>query len=298
VIERHQDYQLSFPTVPVGGLFNVPLQLDSDAPFALRLVKTRNLGSSGFRFKNPREQYQSPEFRTDAISQGGAGLFGPNQGVIIYPQYTYPANGSIIVDVGNATGAPLTNVRVLFRGSKLYRDGAFVSPSYPARCSTLPFTYQVPVLNIPVTGNSQAVPGLNTAGVLNNILNVKSDSDFALRYLCADPWAPQADGQATPFPQSFTEVYVMLRDESRKPYSNEPIHIDDLFTEGSPISVDPDGNPNNFPNIFLPGLLRPEIYLLKEQALYFDVYRDDSALVNQFPVNIFFRFQGAKVFER
>ena len=298
MIERHQDYQLSFPSVPAGGLFNVPLQLDSDAPFALRLVKTRNLGSSGFRFKNPREQYQSPEFRTDSISQGGAGLFGPNQGVVIYPQYVYPANSSIIVDVGNNTGSALTNVRVLFRGSKLFRDGAFVSPSYPARCSTLPFTYQVPVLNIPVTGLSQVVPGLNTAAMLNNLMNVRSDSDFACRYLCADPWAPMVDGQATPFPQSFTEVYVQLRDEARKPYSNEPIHIDDLFSEGSPLSTDPDGNPNNFPNVFLPGLLRPELYLLKEGTLYCDVYRDDSALVNQFPVNIYFRFQGAKVFQR
>jgi hypothetical protein len=293
VIERHQDYQLSIPSVPVGGLFQVPLQLDSDAPFALRLVKSRNIGANGWRFKSPRDLYQSSELRTDQIDNGTGLVSGPNQGVVIYPQYVYPANGTISVDIGNATDAPLLNARLLFRGSKLFADGARPAPTYPPRLSALPFTYEVVVPQVPVTGNSSVVPGLHTAAVLNNILNIKSDSDFAVRYLAADPFLLVSDGGVNPPPQTFSEVYVQVRDETRKPFSNEPIHIADLFTQGSPAEP-----ANNQPNVFLPGLLRPELYLLKEQALYFDVYRDDSALLNQFPVTIRFRFQGAKVFSR
>jgi hypothetical protein len=295
MIERHQDYQLSLPTVPAGGLFQVPLQLDTDAPFALRRVKSRNLGISGFRFRTARDQYQSPGFRTDLIDDG-TGNLSPSQGVRIYPELTYPVNGTIVVDVANNTGQALQNVRILFRGSKLFRDGQIPAPTYPPKLSTLPFTYQVIAQNLGVTGNSQAVPGLNCAVLADNLLNIRSDADFACRYLCADPFAMAVDGGPNPPPQSFTEAYVMLRDESRKAYSNEPIHICDLFTQGAPSTAG--AFTNNLPNRFFPGLLTPEIYLEKEGTLYFDLFRDDSALANQFPVSIYFRFQGAKVFKR
>jgi hypothetical protein len=124
-------------------------------------------------------------------------------------------------------------------------------------------------------------------------LNIRSDADFALRYMVADPFRMATDGGEHPPLQHFTEVYVQLRDESRKPYSNEPIHIDDLFGQGSPQSF----ADTIFP-VFLPGFVSPEIYKPRESALYFDVYRDDSAFRNQFPVTIHFRFQGAKVFKR
>jgi len=294
MIERHQDYQLSVLSVPPGGVLNVPLKLDTDAPFALRLVKSRNIGVAGWRFRTPRDLYQSPGFRTDIIDDGTGNLF-PSRGVQIYPQLIYPVNGTIVVDIANPTNTPLTNCRLLFRGSKLFPDGAIPAAAYPSRLSTNAFTYQVIVPSIPITGNSQAVPGLNSSATLNNILNIRSDSDFALRYLAADPFAMVVDGGAAPPPQWFTEVYVRLYDESRKYYSNEPIHIDDLFSTGSISGL---GFPNNSANFFFPGLLTPEIYLEKEQALYFDIYRDDSAFANQFPVNIYFRFQGAKVFSR
>lgn len=295
MIQRHHDYQLSIPSVPAGGLFNVPLKLDSDAPFALRSVKTRNSDpASGFRFRTPRDQYQSPEFRTDLITNGQGDLLRSRGGVLIHPEMPYPVNGNIIVDIGNTTGAPLVNFRILFRGSKLFRDGSILSPTYPPTVSTLPNIYESRVLQVPVSGNSQAVPGLNCAAVLTNILNIRSDADFACRYLLADPFAMMVDGGPNPPPASFTEVYVRLYDESRKYFSNEPIHIADLFTVGDPSA----GNVSNPPSRFFPGLLTPEIYLPKEGALYWDVYRDDAAFANQFPVDIYFRFQGAKVFAR
>lgn len=298
MIERHQDYQLSIPTLPAGGLQQVPLLLDSDAPFALRRVKTRNLGANGFpacgfRFRTPRDQYQSPDYRIDWASDGQGELFRA-RGVLIYPQLIYPANSSILVDIQNQTGSPISNVRILFRGSKLFPDGAYPIKTYPSKCSLLPFQYPLVVPNIPVTGNSQVVPGLNTSATLNQILNINSDSDFVYRYGVADPFAIAIDGGANPPPQSYTEVYVQLRDEARKPYSNEPIHIDDFFGELNPSQFNVDDPPVHF----FPGLMTPEIYLLKEEALYLDIYRDDSAFTQQFPVQIHFRFGGCKVFNR
>ena len=58
MIERHQDYILTVPSVPVGGVQQVPLDLDTDAPFALRLVRSRNIEVfnnpvyNGWRFTN------------------------------------------------------------------------------------------------------------------------------------------------------------------------------------------------------------------------------------------------------
>jgi hypothetical protein len=301
MIERHQDYQLSIPTLPAGGLEQVPLPLDSDAPFALRLVRTRNLGpagfpAAGFRFYTPREKLQSPDYRTDWFSDGQGHLFR-SRGVVIYPQMIYPANSSILVDIQNQTGSPISNVRILFRGAKLFPDGAFPIKTYPAQCSLLPFQYPLVVPGIPVTGLSTVVPGLTSSATLNQILNINSDADFVYRYGVCDPFALAIDGGVNPPPQTYTELYVTIRDESRKPYSNEPIHVNDLFGQLD-VSHGSTGNVND-PNVdFFPGIMRPELYLLKEEALYFDIYRDDSGLVNQFPVQLNFRFGGVKVFNR
>jgi len=300
VIERHQDYQLSIPSLPAGGLESVPLLLDSDAPFALRRIKTRNLGANGFptcgfRFRTPRDQYQSPDYRTDWRSDGQGGLF-LGRGVAIYPQLVYPANSSILVDIQNQTGSAISNVRVLFRGSKLFPDGSYPVKTYPPKCSPFPFQYPLVVPNIPVSGNSTVVPGLTCSATLNQILNINSDADFVYRYGVADPFAMAVDGGVNPPPQSYTEVYVQLRDEARKPYSNEPIHINDFFGQQNPSQFNVDDPPVHF----FPGLITPEIYLLKEEALYLDIYRDDSAFLGegQFPVQINFRFGGCKVFNR
>jgi hypothetical protein len=305
VIERHQDYQLTLQSVPPGGIRQVPLQLDTDAPFALRLVKSRNLGVSGFNFETPRKAYQASGLRTDVTPPTLTNpLALPTPGVIVYPQLVYPQGGEILVDVGNSTGQPLTNVRILFRGAKLYPDGALRALSYPPKFSTLPFTYTpdpAVIAQVPVSGSAQPAPGWasNYAAVLNNQLRTLHDSYFVFRYGVCDPFFPGVDGGPVngaprPVPQpllsSFQEVYVWLRDESRNTYSNEPIHVDDLFGRGAPLPV----NTNNDRVLWRPGLITPEIYLEPEAALYFDVFRSDS---NQFsPVDLYFRFQGAKVF--
>jgi hypothetical protein len=289
VIERFQDYLLSLPTVPPGGLQQIPLKLDTDAPFALRLIRSRGIGLNGWRYTTPRQAYQSNALRTDWIVPVFS-TNGPNssRGSLVYEELIYPPGGTIQVDVGNATGETLTNCRLLFRGSKLYTDGTLFVPTYPERMSVLPSVYQVIVPNVAISG-----PG---ATVLNNALTIKNDADFVFRYGFCDAFSLDQMG----FPPStsnnqFTEVSVQLRDESRKAYSNLPIHVNDLFGCGVPVPSGSGTDDDSSGVLFMPGLETPEIYLPRRTNLYFDVFRND---VSGTPVNLYFRFCGMKVFQR
>jgi len=222
VFQRHHDYQLTIPTLPVGGLTDVPLQLDSDAPFALRLVKSRNIpAASGFMFQNPKKQFQSSGFRTDLYVPQFTGDFAqPSRGAPIRPPMIYPVNAQIVCNIANNTGEPITNARLLFRGSKLYQPGALQFPVYPPKLAGLPFTYQVPVFQVPPSG-----PVLK-----DNQLRIRQDANFALRYGVCDPFFVTVEGGPTP-PNfnntgatafnpngpNYTELYVQLKDEARQP---------------------------------------------------------------------------------
>jgi hypothetical protein len=291
IVERHQDYQLTVPTVPPGGVRNVPLQLDTDAPFCLRLVKSRNLGPDGFNYQNPRRMYTASDFQTDLIQNAVTGDYLPSRGIVQYPQMIYPPGSSIIVDFANNTGENLTNVKLLFRGSKLYDSRAISLPTYPPKFGALAFTYQTVVQNLTATGV-----------LTDNQLQVRRDADFALRCGVADPFLMAVDGTASGAgaiaPPNFENVYVLIKDESRKAYSNEPIHINDLFGQADPFTDGPDGNLNNDSVLWMPGNLTPEIYIPRDHSLYFDVLRfdDPTNFDTGRPVNLFFRFVGAKVF--
>jgi hypothetical protein len=275
LIERFQDYQLTIPTLPVGGLESLALELDSDAPFALRLTKTRNMPAAGYRFKTPSGLY--------VTGRGNDTAYAPElslRGTVRYPQMVYNANSYLIVDVPNTTGAPIENVRILFRGSKLYRDGQIQAPTYPAKCSAFPFVY--PIVKT-------AVPGQTNAQFNNVQLQIKSDSDFALRYAFADSFHFNPTGSVWTPPVHYSELYVTLRDSEYKPYSNEPIHIDDLFGSINTTVAD-SAKASLFPNLFT-----PEIYIPRSGSLYFDILRNDPGGDN---IDLHFRFCGAKVFHR
>jgi hypothetical protein len=280
LIERHQDYQITFASVPPGGMVAAPLKLDTDAPFALRLVRSRNIGLNGWRFTNPRQAYQSQQLRTDWIvpvspTQGAY----PSRGSIIYEEMVYPPGGTIEIDVGNATDEPLTNVRLLFRGSKLFRDGSLWVPTYPERMAVLPSVYQVIVPQVGLT---------ETRRDLQLVIN--NDADFVYRWGVCDAWSATS---ANPEAFQFTEVYLQLRDEQRKSYSNQPIHVNDLFGQGVPVPFGSGSNDDSV--LFTPGLVTPEIYIPRRHSLYFDVTRNDSSGI---PVDLYFRFGGMKVFQR
>jgi len=297
MIQRHQDYLIRVPSVPVGG-GEFSINLDTDAPFALRLVRSRNIGVSGWNFQTPRRQWQSSKLRTDVQAQFGTN-FRPSRGSIIYPQMVYPVGGTIPILIGNETGAPILDAQLLFRGSKYFEPGRIAAPTYPAQVSPLKFDYQVVVPN---------VGGTDT--IRFNQLRVKKDADFAVRFGVCDPFTPGVES-GSPFGapilagDNLTDgpnfgqgagVYVQLVDEVFKPYSNIPIHINDLFGQGRPLVPLSSGAANDDSVLFFPGLYTPEIYVQREHSLYVDVYREDGAGAP--PVNLYFRFGGCKAFAR
>lgn len=287
--ERHHDYQITIPTVPVGGLSDLSIRLDTDAPFMVRVVKSRNLGPSGFRFQNADRVWLSNGFRTDMLAPQAAGdLWLPSHGAVVEPQGFYPTGGVITLAVNNTTNAPLTNVRVLFRGSKLYDERALSSATYPPRMSPLTFVYRQEVLALGVVDERRNMP-----------LNIRTDSDFCLNWGVADPL-----DLSFPSPPAGTieEVYCQLKDWTGRAYSNEPIHINDLFGQGVPTSYPTftstttnsvnDPAVNQYPNRFMPG-----IYIPRNGALYLDVLRREvqSGMTS---VDLYFRYGGVKVFPR
>jgi hypothetical protein len=243
----------------------------------------------------------------------GAGPY-PSRGAIIYEEFVYPPGGTIWVDVGNTGDAPITNARLLFRGSKLYTDGTMWSPTYPERMAVLPSIYQIVVPGVPLV---QASP-------LENLLTINNDADFVFRCGVCDAFTltspppsgslqftaglfqmisstGQAQGVTNPFDPTQdiaggvgpTNVFVQLRDENRKAYSNVPIHVNDLFGQGLPTPFGTGSDDDQV--LFTPGLITPEIYLPRRHSLYFDVTRNDTSGV---PVDLYFRFIGMKVFQR
>jgi hypothetical protein len=288
MIERHQDYLLSIPTLPVGGLIQVPLNLDTDAPFALRLVKSRNIGLNGWNFTDPRRAYQSNALRTDWITPVNPGQSSyPSRGAVIYEEMVYPPGGVITVDIGNTTGQPISNASLLFRGSKLFKDGTLWNPTYPERMAVLPAVYQVIVPKVPVVGSLR-----------DNQLTILNDADFIYRWGVCDAFTVGVVGGSVPTAAQFKfqNVTVQLRDEARKPYSNAPINANDLFGQGLPT---PEGAGTDDDQVlFTPGLMTPEIYLPRRHSMYFDVYRNDVSLAGAVPVDLYFRFGGMKVFQR
>src|SRR5579871_3163418 len=243
-VERHQDYLLNVNSVPVGGLIEVPLQLDTDAPFRLRLVRSRNIGLNGWRFQTAERVYQSSGLRTDWIvaAAQGQGPF-PSRGSVVYPELRYPAASQILVDLGNATDAPIERAQLLFRGSKSYKEGTITGPEYPDAFSPYPQFIEVVVPNVPNSG-SASVFNVNNAAFLQNFqVQAPNDADFVIRYLVCDPYTIGVDGgpvgsafrpSMPPGLGTITNVYVQIKDESGKPYSNGPIHINDLFGQGLP----------------------------------------------------------------
>lgn len=289
--ERHFDYQITIPEVPIGGLTDLSIPMQSDAPFMLRVVKSRNLGPSGWRFQTASRQWQSSDYRTDMVAPQTPGApWLPSRGVLIEPQEYYPVSSQLVLAVANTTNAPLTNVRILFRGSKLYDSRALASPTYPPKMSALPYHYQL------------IVPALQTTDTRRDVVfNVKTDSDFAFNYGVCDPFSFSDPFQVAPA-GTIEEVYVQLMDEPRRPYSNEAIHINDLFGQGNPTSYpafsSPTTNSVNDPAVLqFPNRWMPSIYIPRYGARYMDIFRREvTGGMNT--VDLYFRFSGVKVFAR
>jgi hypothetical protein len=296
MIERHHDYALTIPSLPPGGLNELNIPLDSDAPFALRLVRSRNLAAFGgaWKIQNYKRQFQSSDFRTDfvypQVAASPALVPFPSRGAPMFPQMIYPASSQLIVSVSNPNDTPLTNVIMLFRGSKIYRDGAVASYTYPPKFSPLTFIYSKVIPQVPLVGS-----------VLGNQIQIQTDADFVFRAGAFDPFTISAYPETAPA-GTVQELYVQMRDQDGKAYSNQPIHVDDLFGQGIPTTYPAVTFPsthsiNDDAVLEWSGLITPEIYLPSQTSLYFDVFRNDTT-AGMNAVDLHFRFHGSKIFRR
>jgi hypothetical protein len=306
MIERHQDYILSIPSLaPGASVLANPLVLDQDAPFLLRqrgihvvpVAPGRSQVDAlelSFRYKNATGDYladapiQTPTDFQMAFGQNG--LYRP-----VYPQQPYPPGGVIETDLINNSGDTLTNTQLIFRGVKLFPDGSLSAPTYPRNCECRDFTYQ--------TGkgtNTDPAIVLNPSGNGSQLyqvpLSILNDADFVLRGLQAGNWDESGDGGLYST-AGYTELYVQLFDAQLKPYSNMPIHINWLF--GNAGGQTGAGQFTALGNA-TPGLLFPEIYIPRNSNLYFNIQRQDAPWnsISTLPVRIIMQWIGSKVYPR
>lgn len=294
---RWQIYQLTIDTVPVGGVTDVSLDLDSDSGFALRRVTTRNLGSQGFRFRNANGTLTSPTFESARVAPVAPLVepFPQRGGLRKNPEMIYPPNSTIRVDVQNDTAAPLSNVQIIFHGSKLFerRDNR---PDFPARMAVLPFIQQTIIRDIPLVGSVEQIP-----------MTVSQDCDFVFRGAVGDPFRlgveggpvrgaglpPDGDG-ANPAFGSFTNMTCLVMDGDLKPYMNEAVHVNEVFGQNNPFPPISAGGQDD-PAMWRPGLFTPQIYVERLHSLYVSVFRNDST-PGQGPIDFWIRWHGCKVY--
>jgi hypothetical protein len=312
--ERHQDYVLQIASLAPGQIVTaVPLVLDLDAPFVLRSRAFRvqpqqsiyegicNL-QAGLQFlkssfTGPDENYVSQQRVPATLHSYCFGQQGSPTPV--FPQRIYPAGGIIYVDVENAGLGTLTNVRLYFRGVKLYVWGSRQAVTYAAQHGPIrPFCYPVIASQLPVT---------TTAPVVVPFI-VNPDADFVLRGGSCGTDNNQQGNHADYF-----EVEITLRDSDGKPYSNLPVHASVLFGrpsqgtlgqpafgfgvagESYPCGVLTNGMLAEFCGPSNPGLLYPEIYLQRSQFMYLDFTRDDAVYSNTAPLDFPVLLTGVKV---
>lgn len=300
MIERHQDYILTIPTLAAGQRFaGFPLPLDTDAPFLLRgrgihiAASTTNRRQSdvlacSFRYKNAKGNYLADQLITTPQDYWGA--FGQNGNYRpVWPQQTYQPGGQIVCDFFNGSANMLTNLQLIFRGVKLFQDGALSNPTYPASCKINEFTYQTGKGTL---GDQPII--LQTTDALYQLqLSIQNDADFVVR----GAQAGAALGTGGPYsPYGYTELYIQLFDHTLKPYSNAPIHIDWLFgNAGGPFKLSSFVNLGNS----APGLVVPEIYLQKNRSIYYNLFRNDAPYIpitDDLPTRLQFAWIGSKVY--
>jgi hypothetical protein len=280
VVERMFDYVLTLASLPANtsllGAQNA-VQVTGEAAFALRSRAIYSEGGSSHQastlacltqFRDPYYQERSSDLLQAALDipfAGFNGIFSP-----VRPQIVFPANSQIRTSVTNPSGnSDLTNFLLIYRGVKLYPPGGAMVRTLPnTRVRLRPFSYQQQV----TIGATQTIRQIQ--------FQVSGVSDFILR-------AIQVGTQSSP---RYSSLMIQLYDSQLTPYSSAPIPLDYLAGNAG-TTVD-----NTFQNVqvgnWIPGLIVPEIYLLRKDYLYFDLIRNDAGGSSNV---LTFNFIGAKV---
>ena len=300
---RHQDYVVGpnqdprLASVAPGQLITgIEFQTDTDAPFLLRgrayrvsydsIASHTQLGlqNVAMRFAGPDQDFRSRVL----VPQGLVMPYGGQSAAWkpVYPQIFYPARSTMTIEVQNLDPTnTLTNLTLYWRGVKLYPWGRN-EPTYPRRMEMTQYAYGINRLTPqPITNPTEAIQNLLTSDLrYTQTFQVKNDADFVVRSLQAGP----------SYPPLGLEVFLVLRDENQKAYSNDWMHFEVLcgpstgnYQSGAAGSIPAIGTGNA-----LPGVLFPEFYLPANHVMYYDVMRADSgyagaATIPNFPVQLF-----------
>lgn len=295
---------------PGAQVLGLPVTLDKDAPFVMRRRALRvrydptaastvhnetGINQLLVRFTGHDHHYLQQSFVPQNLDGAFFGQFGAWKP--IYPGVAYPAGGTFLIDIINNGPLTLTNVTLYFRGVKLYPWGVRPDYRYPKLMSSLPYAYAI---NQPTVSNQFGV--IQSLGVselrMHQVFHVADDADFVIRAM-----------QTAPVFSNVTyEVFFQLRDFDSKPYSTGWVHLDVYGGQTMlPTNIEfPIGSAGHFitavgAGAATPNLFFPEIYVPKNQILFYDILRQDSAftgapgaIAQDYPITMV----GAKVFDR
>jgi hypothetical protein len=269
VIERHQDYVLRNINVAANGTAQFTVQLDSDAPFALRTIASSNMPAEGFQFTITG--LDDRKYVSGAPLVAVDSLLNPASFFQIYPQVTFPAQITIQVTVTDLSGGGITNGVLVFRGTKIYPEGTVFGPQYPPNFAELAFRYGYEFL---IAQGTPSVPSI----LASQPLDINSDADFVVR-MAAAYVQPGGDGY------DIGVNDVILRDQYGKPYSNDWVPTETLFPVSPSLGI---VSSWSVPDV----TIFPEIYLARNTQLLLDIRRTGGTQAN----TMNFVLHGAKVF--
>lgn len=295
-------------TLAAGAqIIGLPVTLDKDAPFILRRRALRiqyDTSATGkqqetginqlmVRFTDRDHAYLSQSIIPQNLDGAYFGQFG--QWKPVFPGVPYPAGGTFLIDIVNNGTTTLHNVTLYFRGVKLYPWGVRPDYRYPKTMATLPYAY--PINQVTPSNQFGVVQSLGVSEVrYSQVFQVKDDADFVIRSMATGPV----------FSDVTFEVFLQLRDFDQKPYSTGWVHLDVYggqsaipvqiqYPIGSGHFITAVGAGASLPNVFF-----PELYVPKNQILFYDILRQDSAfngigaIAQDYPITMV----GAKVFSK
>jgi hypothetical protein len=160
----------------------------------------------------------------------------------IHSNILWPAGAAITFDYAALAGITNSQVIFVFGGTKLYRPGAFWGGQYPpAPLRTRPFfgyVIQLPLANLPLYDYQ---------------LLIQRDADFVLQNAVQTSYLAAALAPVG----AIRGLGIKMKDWNGKYYMNDYVPIELIF--------------GGFAFSQTPGIVYPEIYVPKNQALYFDL---------------------------
>lgn len=291
VQERAQWYVGRVPNAALTtGLVQTGLTIktDSDAPFRLTAIALYVFSNTGaaqgaagnvgvtLRFYRPdgTSGLQKHVLSGQAVNpydaaavNGAGGLTAPyfSLPTPVQPNILYPAGSMITFDYAALTGVAPELVMVVFIGTKVFAPGAAWTATYPDRYKTRPFfgyALQIPTANLPA---------------LNQQLLIQHDADFIMQTAVQTNYQTAA---LTPV-AALRGLGIKMKDWQGKYYMNDYVPVELIF--------------GGFDQSQTPGVIYPEIYVPKNQGMYFDlVMLGLTALVGSPLLSLL--FSGIKVY--